>query len=357
MNNTSPLKLRVAGVALSLLLVGIFVFTGLAFTRSLTNPAEVVLQTSRSGLIMEPGARVKYHGVEVGRVGKIRPVGRDVEIVLEIDRDHIDRIPGGVVGDIRATTVFGAKYVELLPGAEATTGSLAEGAVIRASGVTTEVNTVFDGLDRLLSSVDIAQLNSTLTVLARTLDGRGTDIAAVARKAESYLTRLEPLLPDLRKDLLAVAELADLGVEVSPALIKVLRNATVTARTLTTQDQALDQLLVSLSLLGGEATEFLGINGDALADLLRAARPTAETLNAYSSELPCLLQGLEANRKVMADVLGGESAGLRALVSIRSELPRYTYPKDLPGLPKGRGPNCYGLPKAEIPIPERGPEQ
>ena len=139
---------------------------------------------------------------------------------------------------------------------------------------------------------------------------------------------------------------------------KELRNATITARTLSTQDQAIDRLLVSLSLLGGEATEFLGVNGDDLADLLRSARPTAETLNAYSNELPCLLRGLDANREVMAQVLGGKSAGLRALVSVRSELPVYAYPNDLPGLPERGAPSCHGLPTLDqIPIPERGGEQ
>jgi phospholipid/cholesterol/gamma-HCH transport system substrate-binding protein len=134
----------------------------------------------------------------------------------------------------------------------------------------------------------------------------------------------------------------------------------VTAGTITDEQKALDRLLVDLSLLGGKAEELLGENGDALATLLERARPTVATLRAYSTELPCFLEGLDETRKIMADVIGGTDASLRALVSVRSQLSHYTYPNDLPGRPQGRGPDCHGLPRltdAQVPIPERGVAQ
>lgn len=362
--DTTARSVRLAGIGLVLVVFAAFGLTGALYARAFSNPAEITLQTSRAGLVMDPGGRVKMRGVEIGRIGEVRTVGDGVEIVLEIDRDELDGIPADVVAEIRATTVFGAKYVELVAPARAdasTSGaSLSDGAVIRASGVTTEINTVFDGLDRVLSGIDIASLNGTLTVLATTLSGRGDDIAALAKEADAYLTKLEPLLPQLRRDLFEVARFARLAVEVSPALIAILRNATVTAGTIADEEQALDRLLVDLSLLGGRATELLGENGDALATLLASARPTAATLRAYSSELPCFLKGLEVSRKLMADIIGGTDASLRALVSVRSQLAPYTVPKDLPGYPEGRGPDCHGLPRlkdSQIPIPERGTPQ
>lgn len=357
---TDPRTVRLAGVGLVLLVVAAVGLTAALYTRAFANPAEITLATSRAGLVMDPGGKVKMRGVEVGRVGSVERVGDGVEIVLEIDRDKIDGIPADVVAEIRATTVFGAKYVELLPAAEAGSARLADGDVIQASGVTTEINTVFDGLDRVLSGIDIAGLNGTLTVLATTLSGRGDDIAAVAAQADAYLTKLEPLLPQLRRDLHEVARFARLGVEVSPAMLAILRNATVTAGTVADEEQALDRLLVDLSLLGGKAEELLGENGDALATLLERARPTAATLRAYSSELPCFLKGLDETRKIMADVIGGTDATLRAFVSVRSQLTHYTYPNDLPGRPQGRGPDCNGLPRlkdGQVPIPERGAAQ
>lgn len=360
---TDPRTVRLAGVGLVLVVVAAVGFTAALYNRAFANPAEITLETSRAGLVMDPGGKVKMRGVEIGRVGSVERAGDGVRIVLEIDRDELDGIPADVVAEIRATTVFGAKYVELVPRGDAASaggGALADGAIIKASGVTTEINTVFDGLDRVLSGVDVASLNGTLTVLAQTLSGRGDDIASVAAQADAYLTKLEPLLPQLRRDLHEIARFARLGVEISPALLAILRNAAVTAGTVTDEEQALSRVLVDLSLLGGKAEKLLGENGDALATLLESARPTAATLRAYSTELPCFLKGMDITRKAMADVIGGTDATLRALVSVRSELTHYTVPRDLPGYPEGRGPDCHGLPRlkpSQVPVPERGTPQ
>lgn len=352
---------RAAGIGLILVVLTAFGLTAALYTHAFSNPAEITLRTARIGLVMDPGNVVKMRGIKVGTVGAVHRVeGGFAELVLEIDRDELDRIPANVGARIRSTTVFGAKYVELVTPDAPVTARLAAGDTLEATGVTTEVNTVFRSLDKVLTGIDAADLNVTLTELARALDGRGDTIASIATQASDYLTDLEPLLPQLRRDLVEVARFARLGEQVSPALLRILENATVTGRTIVTQQQAIDQLLVDLSILGGKGAEVLGVNADALTSLLRALRPTTGTLAAYSSELPCLLEGLANARGVMADVIGGTSAGLRARVSIRSELPPYTRAKDLPTLARGHGVGCHGMPLLrpdQIPVPEKGAPQ
>lgn len=351
-------KLKLGAVGLVLVVVSGFAITAAFYTRVFADPVEVTVESARAGLVMDPGNKVKLRGVEIGRVGSVELVDGGVEIVLEIDRDEFDGIPADVVADIRSTTVFGAKYVELV--SRSGSGQLREGATLATKGVTTEVNTVFDSLQRVLDGVDVADLNHTLTVLATTLRGRGDQVAAVAEQADDYLTKLQPLLPQLREDLLQVARLSRIAVEVSPALITILRNATVTAGTVVDERQALDRLLVDLTVLGGRGAEVLGLNADALGTLVRGLNLPSETLRAYSAELPCFLLGLDRTRQIMADVIGGTDATLRALVSFRSRLSKYTAPADLPAFPTGRGPDCHGLPTlspSQVPIPERGTPQ
>jgi len=352
---------HVAGIGLTLVVLAAFMLTGAFYTRAFSDPAVVTLRTDRIGLVMDPGNQVKMRGIVVGRVGEVRSVpGGGAELVLELDRDELDRIPANVIARIRSTTVFGAKYVDLVAPRDPADEQLAAGAVLHSTRVTTEVNTVFRSLDRVLTGIDAADLNVTLTVLARTLEGRGDDIADVALQASNYLGRLEPLLPQLRRDLAAIARFSRLGEAISPALLRMLDNATVTGRTLVTEQEALDRLLVDLAILGGKGAEVLGTHGDALTALLGNLRPTTATLAAYSSELPCLLQGLARTRGVMADVIGGTDAGLRARVSIRSELPAYANPRDLPTYPRGTGAACHGMPwlsPAQIPAPEKGEPQ
>jgi phospholipid/cholesterol/gamma-HCH transport system substrate-binding protein len=349
-----------AGVGLVLAIFIAFALTSAFYNRAFSHPLKVTLTTPRIGLVMDPGNKVKYRGVEIGRVADVRRKGAGAELILELDRDLAARIPANALVAIQSSTVFGAKYVELDAPTHASTARLTDGAVLASGGVTTEVNTVFNSLDRVLRSIDVADLNTTLTVLARALDRRGDSIADLARKADQYLTKFEPLLPQLRRDLVEAARFARLGIRVSPAFLSVLDNATVTARTVVTRRQALDRLLVDLSLLGDSGAKLIGVNRDALVDLLRRLRPTAETLRVYSSEMPCFFQGLEHTHQIMAKTFGATDPGLRAIVSLRSELPPYTPARDLPGLARGRGPDCSGLPvlsAAQVPFPERGGPQ
>ena len=53
-------------------------------------------------------------GVQVGRVATITGGSEPVSLKLDIDPDQIHYIPANVGAQISATTVFGAKYVDLL---------------------------------------------------------------------------------------------------------------------------------------------------------------------------------------------------------------------------------------------------
>ncbi len=357
----SRTRVRIAGIGMVLTVLAAFGLTAALYTHAFSNPLKVTLVTSRSGLVMDPGNPVKMRGIDVGRVGSVtaRPDGT-VVLTLELDRNQVSWIPANVVAQIESPTVFGAKYVDLSLPAAPSSGRIFAGDVINNSGVTTEINTVFKSLDGVLTSVNVADLNVTLTSLADAVRGRGATIAGLAQQADAYLTKLEPDLPLLRSDLVEVARFGQLGVQISPDLLRILENATVTGKTVVTQQQALDRLLVGLSLLGGEGTKVLGINATALADVLRNLRPTTGLLAAYSSELPCLLEGLDKTRDIMATVIGGKSHALIGKVSMRGALPAYTFPNELPASPQGRGPTCAGLPmlsKSQIPYPERGTPQ
>lgn len=356
----SRIAVRVAGVGLVLAILGAFMLTGAFYNRAFSDSVEVTVQTARAGLIMGPGNKVKLRGVEVGRVGSVERADGGAELVLEIDRDQLTGIPANVTAAIRSSTVFGAKYVELVPAPQPAAVRLAAGDVIDARSVTTEINTVFDSLDHLLRGIDVADLNSTLTVLARALEGRGRTIADLAATADAYLTRLEPLLPQVRRDLVAVARFARLGNAVSPALLRILENATVTGHTIATQQQAVHRLLVDLSILSQAGTRFARVNDESLLSLLRSLRPTTAMLRAYSSELPCLLQGLDRTQQIMNKTWGEVDAGLRARLTVRSEVPPYRPGADLPRVAVPRGPTCAALPSldvSQVPFPERGTPQ
>ena len=66
-------------------------------------------------------------------------------------------IPANVEAQIRATTAFGAKYVDLIYPPDPSPKRLSAGAVLRSRNVSTEVNTVFENLVGVLKQIDVGQ--------------------------------------------------------------------------------------------------------------------------------------------------------------------------------------------------------
>ena len=87
------------------------------FTGTLTSTVPVTLTSDRASLVMEYNAKVKLRGVQVGRVADISVTGQEsppVALRLEIDPDKLQFIPANIEAQIRATTIFGAKFVDLV---------------------------------------------------------------------------------------------------------------------------------------------------------------------------------------------------------------------------------------------------
>src|SRR5690606_12572560 len=117
-------------------LVLVFVYHG--FRGSFTPGVKVTVESGRSGLMLEDGAMVKAHGVHVGSVTTVQQTPSGAVIELRLDPDAAARLPADPGADIRATTVFGAKYVTLTDPPSPGPVGLTEGTVLRASNVTVE---------------------------------------------------------------------------------------------------------------------------------------------------------------------------------------------------------------------------
>ena len=94
-------------------------------------------------------------------------------IHLAIDPEQLQLIPANVAVNIASTTVFGAKYIELVPPAETWSHSLEAGQTLDAGHVTVEINTIFQQLTSVLSKIEPDELNETLGAIASGFNGRG----------------------------------------------------------------------------------------------------------------------------------------------------------------------------------------
>lgn len=104
-----------AGLATVAIVVGLIAVPVGLFRGSFTTSVPVTVLSKRAGLVMYPDAKVKMRGVPVGKVGDIeaRPDGTAV-LQLQLNPDQLRLIPANVSANITSSTVFGAKFVDLV---------------------------------------------------------------------------------------------------------------------------------------------------------------------------------------------------------------------------------------------------
>ncbi|MDT5145090.1 MAG: phospholipid/cholesterol/gamma-HCH transport system substrate-binding protein [Mycobacterium sp.] len=332
-------------------IVGIIAVTVIAFNRDFTSYARVILTSDRAGLVMEPNAPVKFHGVQVGRVSSIQPNG-PVKLQLDLYPDQLKYIPANIGAQITAPTVFGAKYVELLPPKDPSPKRLAAGAVVKSDNVSIEVNTVFQNLAGVLNQIDTAKLNAVLTALAEGFRGKGEALGEAITDLNQVLMAINPRSETIRADYRALKGFADTYSAAAPNLVTVLDAASTTSSTITNNAQALDSLLLNVIGLSNSGVNLIGPSKGNLVHAINVLEPTTRLLMKYNPELTCMLVGAKVILdNGYEDSVGGHNG--KSLITDTALLfgdDAYRYPDNLPinGIKGGPGgaPGCGSLPDA-----------
>jgi phospholipid/cholesterol/gamma-HCH transport system substrate-binding protein len=298
---------------------------------------------------MEPNAKVKMRGVQVGRVKFVSAGPNNVSLRLDIDPDQIQHIPANVQARINATTVFGSKFVDLVYPDDPSPQRLAAGAVLRSSNVTSEVNTVFQNLVTLLQQIDPAKLNSVLSALAEGFGGRGEQLGRSITDADEVLRALNSRSDTIRDDWVALKHASDTYSAAAPDIIAFLSGASTTSTTLVNHSTQFDALLVSVAGFAHSAVDTLAPAKDNLITAVNLLNPTTDLLMKYNPELTCLLVGAQIADGFNAAAAGGangKSLIMDAALLLGDDM--YKFPDNLPvinakGGPGGR-PGCGSLP-------------
>jgi phospholipid/cholesterol/gamma-HCH transport system substrate-binding protein len=328
------------------------------FAGTLRSEVPVTLTSDRAGLVMETNAKVKMRGVQVGRVDAISGGRQPVVLKLQIDPVQIKFIPANIEAQIRATTVFGAKFVDLVYPENPSPQRLAAGQVIKSRNVSTEVNTVFENVVSVLNQVDTAKLNATLSALAEGVRGQGERIGRATTDANQVLLQLNPRSETIRADWQALKGFNDAYSGAAQDILKVLNAASTTSATITSHTKQLDALLLATIGLSNSGISLLAPNQANLIKAINVLSPTTDLLYKYNPEYTCLLLG----SKYLLDHGGYEAPGgngrtlvLDTALSLGDD--PYHYPDNLPiigakGGPGGK-PGCGSLPVVDDNWPVR----
>ena len=340
---------------LILVVIALTALTAVLFTGAESSFERLTLISDRAGLVMENGAKVKLRGVQIGEVESIGTEANAAgpalsKLTLKIYPREFTFLPSDVEAEIKASTAFGAKYVELIvPEGHGGAKPLAPNAVIQSRNVTVEVNTVFQNLESIVGAIDPAKLKSVLSAVAEAVRGKGEVIGQAISDSNDVLLAVNPRMPTVRRDWQLFGQTAQAYSNAAQDIVSILDSFATTSKTITGQAAALDDVLLSSVGFARSGITTVGGNQPALVQAMNLLEPTTELLNEYSPTYTCLFQGaqwfLEHGGRA---AMGGNGKSVIMDAALLAGDDPYRYPDNLPvvsakGGPGGR-PSCGSLP-------------
>ncbi|KUH79933.1 MULTISPECIES: MCE family protein [unclassified Mycobacterium] len=350
MSRTSAI--RIAAAVLAAIIVAFSVFTYLAYTAAFTPTDTVTVTAPRAGLVMDKDAKVKYRGIQIGKVEDIEYSGEHATLTLAINRDELGYVPSNAPVRIGSTTVFGAKSVEFLAPERPSDTSLRPGAVVQADAVQLEANTLFQTLIDVLNKIDPIHLNASISAIAEGLRGHGDDFGSTMANLNQYLAQLNPKLPTVESLLAQTATVSNIYGDAGPDLVTVIENVPTISKTIVDERENLNATLLAAIGVANEGSATLEPAADDYIAAIQRLRAPLKVLGDYSPVLGCIVQGVARGAERGAAILGGYKPGAMVSSSFVLGVPSYTYPESLPIVNASGGPNCRGLP--DLPSKEIG---
>ncbi|OKH65520.1 MCE-family protein [Mycobacterium sp. SWH-M5] len=342
--NAKRSHVRIAAAVLAAIVLAAVVFTYLSYSAAFTPTDKVTVTAPRAGLVMERDAKVKYRGIQIGKVTDIEYAGREAKLTLSLKRGEMRYIPSNATVRIAGNTIFGAKSVEFLPPEQATDTPLRPGTNVPVGDVQLEVNTLFQTLSDLLNKIDPVSLNGTLTALGEGLRGHGDDLGATLAGLNTLLQQLNPKLPTLQDDFAKAAGVANIYGDAGPDIAEVIGNVPALNRTIVDEQANLNATLLAATGLANNGTVTLQPAADDYIAAIQRLRAPLKVAGDYSPEFGCILKGSANAVDRFAPIIGGIRPGLFVASNFLPGAPAYTYPESLPIVNASGGPNCRGLP-------------
>jgi phospholipid/cholesterol/gamma-HCH transport system substrate-binding protein len=259
---------------------------------------------------------------------------------------YISLIPANVDAQIKASTVFGNKYVSFTSPKDPAKQRISSSDVIKASGVTTEFNTLFETVISISEKVDPVKLNLTLSAAAEALSGLGTKFGQSIVNGNAVLDDVNPQMPQIRTNIRQLSNLADVYIKASPEFWDSLDHAVTTARTLNAQQNDLDAALLASTGFANTGADIFERGGPYFvrgqADLI----PTAQLLDTYSPEIMCTVRNYATTDAKTA--AGGNGYSINFRIGLTGAPNPYVYPDNMPRVNAKGGPG--GAPGCWQPI-------
>src|SRR3954454_17291557 len=121
---------RLQGVAFLVVLAALLGLSVAIYDKAFSDAATVTLETDTVGNQLQEASDVKVRGVIVGEVRAVHADLDGATITLAINPQYLAQIPDDVTARLLPKTLFGERFVSLVPPPGSSSKPLADGAVI-----------------------------------------------------------------------------------------------------------------------------------------------------------------------------------------------------------------------------------
>jgi phospholipid/cholesterol/gamma-HCH transport system substrate-binding protein len=342
------LRRRFAGIAF-LVVPALLIWLAVAvYDKDFVDSKDVVVETGSVGNEMHLGAEVKLRGVVLGEVRAIDATPSGARLTLALKPDALGHIPDDVRAQMLPTTLFGERYVALVPPSTPSTRTLPAGATIPQdrSANAIELQQVLDDVLPMLTAVQPQKLSATLSAVSQALEGRGEQLGDTLTTLDAHLKKFNPNLPTLNEDLKQLVKVSHVYADAAPGILDALTDFTTTSGTIAEKQKDLAAAYGSTTRTAEDLDAFLRANKENIIRLAATSRPTLQLLARYSSSFPCTLRTLADFVPRMDKALGKgtDEPGLHVDVTTVASRGAYVPGRDTPSYTTGGGPACYPVP-------------
>jgi virulence factor Mce-like protein len=346
-------KRRLLGVLFIVLVASLIGLSIAIYNKAFTPTVDVTLLADHTGNQLIVDSDVKERGLIVGSVASVASDGKNgARVQLKLIPSLVEQIPSNVTAQILPKTLFGEQYVSLVIPKNPARAIKAHDTIGQdTSPGALETQTVLADMLPLLTAVQPAELNATLTALSDALHNRGEKLGQTLVNFDSYLKALNPHTQQLVDDLGKLGEVSLEYNNLAPDILAALQNLQTSAKTVVEKRAALDNLLTAGNGAAGVLTSFLSANEQRLIAITGQTDKIYSLLAEYSPEFTCLLAGVNHLYDLAHSAIYDNQIHLSATVD-NSNLGPYKQGEE-PTLITGLGPNCFGLPN-NIPLDKNG---
>lgn len=231
---------------------------------------------AEAGQNLDTQSDVKIRGVNVGRVTGI-DVGRDGLAVVTMRIDPGTEVPRTAVAAIRPISIFGPKFIDLVPGDGEEVGPFyGDGDEIEDTATALELSDVLAHADALMAAVDPQDLTTILRTFADGIDGLDGPMSRSIDDARAVLDATLASTEDRHRLLDAAAALADELADDGPTILRLADGLHAPTETLRTHRDELAGMLDGASRLSHDLADVLEANRPVLGPATQAGADLAD---------------------------------------------------------------------------------